>query len=264
MFAFITEFFFNKFYDKPVSSSVFVTGTLFSLTLPPTLPYWMAVIGIIVGVLFGKMVFGGFGRNIFNPALVGRVFLYINFGNFMTGSKIWTKPVDGLLGGFSRYLSETITAATPLASRGEYSLMNLFLGDHSGAIGATSILFILLGGLYLLYKKIADYRIVFSLIFTVILTQILLSSFIVNISINSVESILSGGLLFGAFYMATDPITASGTKAGKWIYGAFIGLITVIIRIYASWPEGIMFAILLANMFTPIMDYFIENQKQGA
>jgi Na+-transporting NADH:ubiquinone oxidoreductase subunit B len=261
--AFLTEYIFNRFYNKPVSSSVFVTGVLFTLTLPPTLPYWMAAVGIIFGVLFGKMVFGGFGKNIFNPALVGRVFLYINFGNFMTGSKIWAKPFTNMLGGFVAYLPDTITAATPLADKNTNSYLELFVGNHAGAIGATSILLILLGGIYIVYKKIADYRIVFSLFVAVAITQTILVILKV-VNFNPLYSFLSGGLFFGAFFMATDPITASSTKTGKWIYGAFIGLLTVLIRVFSSWPEGIMFAILLANMFAPIMDYYIKRQKREA
>jgi len=262
LFGFLTEYIYNQFYEKPVTSSVFVTGTLFALTLPPTLPLWMAAIGIIVGVLFGKMVFGGFGRNVFNPALVGRAFIYINFGNFMVGGDIWKEPAGGLLGGFIKYSSDVITAATPLVTDQIVSYKNLLLGNTAGAIGATSSLFIILGALYMIYKKVANKKIIFSVILSAFFLQLLFYIFLEG-TMNPVKSILSGGFLFGAVYMATDPISSANTKLGRLVYGIMIGALTVVIRVFSNWPEGIMFAILLANMFSPIVDYFIKNRNKS-
>ena len=141
--GFLTEYLFCKYYFKtPVSSAVFVTNILFALSLPPTLPIWMAIIGIVFGITFGKMVFGGFGRNIFNPALVGRAFIYVSFAVKMNG--IWNRPLFGIPGGFGNYISEAITTATPIrimASGGTVALKNLFLGSTAGCLGETSAIF---------------------------------------------------------------------------------------------------------------------------
>ena len=258
--AFFTEFLFNRVYRQPVSSAVFVTGVLFALTLPPTIPYWMAALGVIFGVLFGKMVFGGFGRNIFNPAIVGRVFLYINFGGYMTGSAVWARPWSGFPGGFAESGFDTVTQATPMnaaASAFPASLHDLFIGGVSGSIGETSALLILAGGLFILWKKAADRRIVLSALTAFLAAQYVFYLF--GIAGDPLTALLSGGAMLGIFFMATDPVSACSTSAGKWIYGGLIGLLSVLIRLFASWPEGIMFAILLANMFGPIIDHTVKQ-----
>ena len=262
MFAFVTEYVFSLVYKEPISAAVFVTGTLFALTLPPTIPYWMAGMGVVFGVVFGKMAVGGFGRNIFNPAIVGRVFLYINFGGFMTGTKVWSRPWSGVPGGFVQAGFDTVTQATPMkiaAEGGTVPLMDLFLGNISGCLGETSALLILAGGLYLLWKKVADKKVVFSTLLLFIVTQGVF--YFAGRGEDPLTALLSGGVMFGIFFMATDLVTSCSTKTGKWIYGGMIGLLTVLIRIFASWPEGIMFAILLANMFGPIIDYAVKEKK---
>lgn len=282
--GFITEFIFNKkSFNEPVSSSVFVSGTLFALTLPPTVPIWMAVVGIIFGILFGKLVFGGFGRNIFNPAIVGRAFLYISFGVEMTSE--WVAPASGVPGGLTTWVSDAVTGATPMKALSEQisqaptileqgqslidgtthtipSYLQMLIGNISGCIGETSAILLLIGGLYLLFTKTANYRIVIGGFIGLLVMQTIFWLTGTPGAYDPLSAVLTGGFLLGILYMATDPISASGTDFGRWFNGIFIGAVTVLIRVFANWPEGMMFAILLANMFTPIMDYAVKELKK--
>lgn len=263
--GFFTEYCFTKYYKEPVSSAVFVTNVLFFLILPPTLPIWMAVIGIVFGVLFGKMVFGGFGKNIFNPALVGRAFIYVNFSVNMNNK--WFEPFSGFPGGFAKFAPDAVTNATPmriLAAGGDVPVLNLFWGNISGCFGETSAILLLLGGLYLLWQKTANYRIVVSCFLSAIILQTILWKAGITATTDPLRALLSGGFMIGAFFMATDPVSAPQTQGGRWLYGTIIGLLTVIIRIFSVWAEGMMFAILLANMFGPIIDISIRGyQNRG-
>lgn len=264
--GYLCEYLFARQYNDKVHSSVFVTTVLYTLTLPPTIPYWMAVIGIIVGIVFGKMVFGGFGRNVFNPALVGRAFIYVSFGNYLTNR--WVEPLgfSEIFGGFIKYSSDAITEATPLAEiarGGSASLFDLFIGNVSGSLGETSAILLILGGLFLVIKKIADYRIIISGIFGMLLMNFSLNIINVENAIPCIYALLSGGFLLGIFFMATDPVSASSLNEGKLIYGFIIGVLTTLIRTFSVWPEGIMFSILIANMFIPIIDHSIKSYKKG-
>lgn len=261
--GFFTEYLFVRSYKEPVTSAVFVTSTLLALSLPPTVPLWMAVVGTVFAVAFGKMVFGGFGRNIFNPALTGRAFLYVSFGLFMTGR--WVNPFQGLPGGFGGFNSKVFTGATPLnilANAGDINVFSLFLGNISGSLGETSSLLIMLGGIYLIWKKAANYRIVVSGLFSAFSLQYVFYLFGIAGGVNPIYSLLSGGFLFGIFFFATDPITSAQTDKGRWIFGALVGILSVIIRCFSVWPEGIMFAVLLGNMFAPITDYLIREAER--
>lgn len=264
--AFVSEYLFTRRWKEPVTSAVFVTGTLFTFSLPPTIPVWMAVVGIIFAVVFGKMVFGGFGRNVFNPALTGRAFLYISFGLHMTA--MWSEPVGGTMGGFGAWASDAITSATPgmrLKEGVVFDLLPLFLGTASGTIGGSSALLALLGGVYLLWTKTANYRIVVSCFAGYLVPQALLWLAGVPSAGDPVHAVLAGSFVVGAFFYATDPVSASQTKPGQWLYGAFIGLMSCLISVYSVWPAGTMFAILLANMFAPITDHVIrQRQARGA
>jgi Na+-transporting NADH:ubiquinone oxidoreductase subunit B len=262
--GFLTEYCFCRYYKEPVSSAVFVSNILFALILPPTLPLYMAVIGIVFGILFGKMVFGGFGKNIFNPALVGRAFIYVNFSVNMNNK--WFEPFQGFPAGFAKFAAETdtITKATPIrimTEGGESPIAPLFWGNISGCFGETSAILLILGGLYIIWKKAANYRIVVSCFVSAILLQGIFWKLGVDGAVDPIRSILSGGFMIGVFFMATDPVSASQTQEGRWIYGALIGVLTIIIRTFSVWPEGIMFAILLANMFAPITDIAVKGWK---
>lgn len=274
--AFAAEAAFTLPRKEPVSSAVFVSAVLFTFSLPPTLPFWMAVLGIVFGIVFGKMVYGGFGRNIFNPALTGRAFIYVSFGNFMTAQ--WYEPWTRFPAGLARWgwtaasaPPDTITSATPgallkmsaetLAARGfsaDLSLGSLVLGDCAGVIGGTSAALTVLCGLYLLWTKAANYRIVFSGFAGFTVVQTLLWQLGVGNAADPLRAAAAGSLVIGILFYATDPVTASQTNPGRWIYGAFIGVMSCLIATFAAWPAGTMFAILLANMFAPIMDHTIR------
>lgn len=266
--GFLTELVFEWKRSKTITESVFVTTILFTLTLPPTTPFWIAILGVIFGLVFGKLVFGGFGRNVFNPALVGRAFVYVCFPYQLTQE--WVRPIEGLLGGFTSYLGplqDTISSATPmLAFRSESVLMplpDLLLGNISGSIGETSAILILLAGAYLVYKKFASWQIMVSVVLGYLLLSVPMYLMGFESVINPLYGIFSGGLLFGAVFMATDPISSAKTKEGKWIYGILIGMVTVIIRGFALFAGGIMFAILIGNTFAPIIDIIVKEVKKG-
>ncbi len=295
--GFLAEASFTRREGKPVSSAVFVTSTLFAMSLPPLLPLWMVVVGVVFGVVFGKMVFGGFGKNIFNPALTGRAFIYISFGDYMT-ARCWTHPIDRILGGFTSFANsaaDALTQATPgtwlklgeedLAARGiESSMMSfkaLFLGHTAGVIGGTSVLLVILGGLYLVRSKAANWRLPLAVIGSYMTCQFLLIFFGsayaaampegVDIAARlfsalrlTLLSACSGSLMFGAFFYATDPVSAPKTDEARWLYGGTIGLLSSLIGAFAVWPAGTMFAILFSNMFAPITDYAIKSRKQKA
>lgn len=268
-FGFLTEYCFTKYYKEPVSSAVFVSCMLYALILPPTLPIWMGVIGIIFGILFGKMVFGGFGKNIFNPALVGRAFVYVNFSVNMNNK--WFDPFSGFPGGFAKFAEkfspDTITNATPLRimeQGGDVPLADLFFGYTGGCFGETSAILLILGGLYLLWKKAANYRIVIGCLVSTLVLQAILWEMGIHNACDPLRAILAGGFMIGLFFMTTDPVSAPQTQQGRWIYGVLIGVLTVIIRVFSVWPEGMMFAILLGNMFGPIMDISVRAyQNRG-
>jgi Na+-transporting NADH:ubiquinone oxidoreductase subunit B len=265
--GFLTEYFFLKAtYREPVSSAVFVSSFLFALSLPPTIPVWIAVVGIVFGILFGKMVFGGFGRNIFNPALVGRAFIYISFGGPMTAA--WVNHVGGGAAGFARFSADAVTQATPLTALKAglpVSKISMLIGNEAGCIGETSAILLLLGGIYIVYRKFASWRIVLSVFVSMLALQTALWLTGAGNAIDPLSSILGGGFMIGAWFMATDPVSASQTNGGRWIYGILIGALTVLIRTFSIWAEGMMFAILLGNMFAPIVDYYIkEARKKGA
>ena len=254
--GFLTEYIVTKIYGQQVSSAVFVTNFLFALSLPVTIPLWIAVVGIVFGVLFGKMVFGGFGKNVFNPAISGRAFIYVSFGVPMTSR--WVKPAFGGAGGFSMWQADAVASATPLASMatGEQTeILPLLFGNISGSLGETSAILILICGGYLLLKKVANRNIVISGFAGYLLFQLLFWSIGAAGTLDPVRGVLSGSFLYVIMFMATDPISAGQTtNGGRIIYGFSIGALTALIRTFSSWPEGATFAILLANMFAPLLD----------
>lgn len=263
--AFLTEYLFIR--KKPagkVSMAVFVTGTLLAMTLPPTIPLWIAGVGAVVAVAFGKMVFGGFGMNIFNPAIVGRTFIYVSFPQQMTIN--WVKPFTSLPGGFANYMnsigmrtSATILTSSKFGETTNYSLWNAFSGIIPGSLGETSALLILIGAIYLIITKTAKWQ---------PMVATLLSLYLFNIAFygftDALYFVLSGGAMFGIVYMVTDPVSQAKTKIGLWIYGIMIGFLTVFIRKYSLFSEGFMFAILLANTFMPIIEFYLKPKKKGA
>ena len=261
-FGLFTEAIFTFRQGKPVTSAVLVTCLIFSLSLPPRLPFWMAIVGIVVGVAVGKMAFGGFGQNAFNPAMVGRCFLYITFPIQMTN--IWVEPMWGGLGGFASWTVpvDAITQATPLMALREgmaFSLQKLFLGNTPGSLGEMSALLILLGGAYIIYKKAAPWRLALSCL----LGGMLLSGILHGVGFANVPApvytLLSGSFLFGTAFVVTEPVSGAKTKAGQWIYGFMIGGLTIVLRGFSNFSEGIMFAVLIMNGFVPILDQTVRQ-----
>ncbi len=259
--GFLTEYAFCRPWKQPVSSAVFVTATLLVLSLPPPLPHWMAVAGVVFAVVFGKMAFGGFGRNVFNPALTGRAFLYICFGAPMTAR--WNPAFTGLPGGFAAYTPDAITGATPgmlLKAGHPFALGDLFWGSAAGTIGGTSAVLAILGGLYLVFTRTANYRIPLAGILGFLAIQTLLWKLGAARAADPFHAMLAGSFLIGIFFYATDPVSAAQTDTGRWLFGALVGLLSSVIGIFSAWPAGTMFAVLLANMFAPITDFFIKSR----
>ncbi len=265
-FAFLTEYLMiRKKKGGKVSTAVFVTGTLIALTLPPAIPFWIAAVGSVFGVLFGKMVYGGFGMNIFNPALVGRAFIYISFPKEMTVQ--WTKPFTSLPGGFTAFNTpDLLTTATPMTIYRDQQLLqplrDLFIGITpnigGGCIGEASAGLILLAGIYLIITKTAKWQSMVSVILTFSLCSYLFYHE------NPLYFLFSGGVLFGSVFMITDPISSPKTNLGLWINGVLVGFLTVFIRKFSLFIEGFMFSILLANTFMPLIEYYIQSLQKKA
>jgi Na+-transporting NADH:ubiquinone oxidoreductase subunit B len=246
-----------------VNEGFFVTSVLFALTCPPDLPLWQAALGISFGVVVGKEVFGGTGKNFLNPALVGRAFLFFAYPADMSGEAVWT-AVDGYSG------------ATPLsiaaqqgmtALQGHVTWMDAFLGFEHGSIGETSALALMIGGVALLVMGIASTRIVLGVLLGTVATT-LIYNWLGAGSSNPMFAVpfwwhfVLGGYALGLFFMATDPVSASMTNTGKWIFGALIGFMVITIRVVnPAYPEGMMLAILFANMFAPTIDYFVVQSN---
>ena len=259
IFAFLTEYMFirKKKFGK-VSMAAFVTGTLLALTLPPTIPFWMAAVGSIVAISFGKMVFGGFGMNVFNPAIVGRTFIYISFPNAMTMQ--WLQPLTKFPAGFTVWHNPSlVTTATPMIEYNNSAklteLPQLFLGTISGSMGETSAILILLAGIYLIITKTAKWQPMLSLLISFALFTLIFYG------INPLLFILSGGLMFGMIFMITDPVSMPKDKTAIWIYGLLVGFLTVFIRKFSLFTEGFMFALLLGNIFMPIIEFGLKQIK---
>jgi Na+-transporting NADH:ubiquinone oxidoreductase subunit B len=247
---------------KPVTSAVFVTGLIFTLSLPPTIPFWMAIVGIAVGVALGKMVFGGFGQNVFNPAMVGRCFIYITFPLQMTNR--WWEPFWGGLGGLTHWSAsmDSITQATPLEvlRQGEsIPWQDLLLGRTSGSIGEMSAVLILLGGLFIVIKKAASWRLVLSCILGGIISSGILRLAGFNQIPDPLTTLMAGSFLFGAFFIVTEPVSGAKTKIGQWIYGSMIGALIVVLRGFSNFSEGVMFSVLIMNAFVPILDQTVQQ-----
>jgi len=258
----LTEGLFTYREGKPVTSAVFVTSLIFALSLPPTLPLWMAVVGMAMAVGIGKMAFGGLGQNVFNPAMAGRCFLYITFPVQMTNR--WVEPFWGGGGGFLSWaaLPEAVSRATPLAGirKGiSPGLAEVTVGNVSGSLGETSALLVLAGAAYLFYKKAAPWRIALSCLLAGLAAAVLLKLTGQMPGVEPPVVLLSGGFLFGTAFVATEPITGAKTRQGQWIYGAAIGGLTILLRRYSNFAEAFMFVVLLMNGLVPILDRSIRG-----
>ena len=254
----IWEVLFATVRGHEVNEGFLVSSMLYTLIMPPDMPLWQVALGISFGIVIGKEAFGGTGKNFLNPALTGRAFLYFAYPASISGDSVWV-AVDGY------------TAATPLGLAADgglnavtqhYSWIQTFLGFEPGCLGETSVLAIMIGAAFLLYTRVASYRIMGGVFAGMVATSLLFN--MVGSDTNQMFAfpwywhLTVGGFAFGMVYMATDPVSAAMTNSGRWVYGALVGGMTVLIRVVnPAFPEGIMLAILFSNMFAPTIDYFV-------
>lgn len=240
-----------------VNEGFFVTSILYALVLPATTPLWMVALGILFGVILGKEVFGGTGKNFINPALAGRAFLFFAYPAYLSGDTVWV-PVDGHSGATA--LSAAASGGVDAILAGGYTWWEAFIGTIPGSLGETSTLAILIGGAFLLFTRIANWRIVSGVMFGMVVMSLLFNA--IGSDTNPMFAVpwywhlVLGGFAFGMMFMATDPVTAAHTDSGRWWFGVLIGVMVVMIRVInPAFPEGMMLAILFANMFAPLIDY---------
>jgi len=288
--GFVTEYLFTRLRGEPVSEAVFVTTTLLALVMPPTVPWHVLAVGTVFAVMFTKEIFGGFGRNIFNPALAGRCFVYVCFPVALTGT--WAPAAGGLWGALDRWstapMPDATTGATPMAylkagklvlASGEEAVSDipfevdegnavplrksallraLVFGRLSGTAGVTSALLIAIGGLYLFWTRTANRTTILWLIGAYAVLNQLLYWLGVEPVPGAWPAVLGGGFLFGAFFMATDPVSSPRTEMARIFYAIIIATCTVVIRNFSIFNGGLMFSILIGNMFAPILDYAVK------
>ncbi len=262
----------QKMMGRPISirdGSACVTAILLALNLPPTSPWWLVLIGSFFAIVIGKQIYGGLGHNPFNPALVGRVVLLISFPVQMT---MWVFPAHPIF----QHVADTLSGATPLGwakthlmTHGAlpatlpFSLQNIFIGQTGGCIGEISALALLIGGAFLLWRKIIPWIIPFTFIATTFVVTGVFWMFHPHQYLNPLYHVFSGGLLLGAIFMATDMVTNPVTKLGMFLFGVGCGLLTAIIRLFGGYPEGVSFAILLMNAATPLLDRWTRPKVFG-
>jgi len=255
------EFAFAVFRGHEVNEGYLVTGLLIPMIMPVDLPLWMLALSVVFAVLIGKEAFGGTGMNILNPALTARAFAFFAYPSYMSGNKVWVSEasnVDAISG-------ETILGTLASGENVSYSAMNMFNGVIPGSVAETSTLLVLVGALFLILTKVGSWRIILSgfmgaaamaLIFNALPAMGIEGNNLTNFP--WFQHLIVGGLAFGIVFMATDPVSASQTLKGKWIYGFLIGFLAVMIRVFnPAYPEGIMLAILLMNVFAPIIDHYV-------
>ncbi len=270
------EFLFAVIKGHEVEEGYLVTGMLVPLIVPVDLPLWMLAVAVAFGVVIGKEVFGGTGMNILNPALTIRAFLFFAYPTWMSGDKVWVhgakERANEIAAGanLDAISGETILGSLAQGHGAGYSVADMFFGMIPGSVGETSTVLILIGALFLIFTKIGSWRIMLSsvigaLVMGLIFNGVVSSGWITESSkfygLMSTEfwhHLLIGGFAFGAVFMATDPVTASQTNKGKWIYGFLIGFISILIRVFnPAYPEGVMLAILLMNVFAPTIDHYV-------
>ncbi len=255
------EVLFSQLRGHEVNEGFFVSGFLIALIVPVDIPLWMLALAVAFSVIIGKEVFGGTGMNILNPALTARAFLFFSYPAWISGDQVW---VAGLAHGMKAV--DGFSGATPLAEAAagkiEHlpSAMQMFIGTVPGSIGETSTLAILLGGLFLVYTGIGSWKIIVSSFAGGLFMGLILNLFAANpyMEVPAWEHLIMGGFAFGMVFMATDPVTATQTETGKWIYGFLTGLMAILIRVLnPAYPEGVMLAILLMNVFAPLIDHYV-------
>ena len=259
----IWEVLFAVIRKHEVNEGFFVTSILFALIVPPTLPLWQAALGITFGVVVAKEVFGGTGKNFMNPALAGRAFLFFAYPANISGDTVWT-AVDGYSGAtaLSQWSAEGAAGLKHVVTGQPITWLDAFIGNIPGSVGEVSTLALIIGGLFIVFARIASWRIIAGVFLGMVATSLLFN--LIGSETNPMFSmpwywhLVVGGFAIGMIFMATDPVSASFTNVGKWWYGALIGVMCVLIRVVnPAYPEGMMLAILFANLFAPIFDYFV-------
>ncbi len=270
--ALASEYIFQKALNRKImvgDGSAFLTGLLLGMNLPASVPFYIPIIGSFVAVVITKQLFGGLGFNVFNPALIGRAFLLISFPKLMT---IWTVPVSALT------QLDAKTTATPLGilkEEGVAKLMEVFgnkmslyqhllSGNRAGSLGETSAIALLIGGLFLLYKRYITWHIPLSFLATSAVIAWIFGAKGEFFAGDPIVHLISGGMLLGAFFMATDYVTCPSVKNGQILFGVGCGFLTMLIRLKGGFPEGVMFAILIMNCFAPIIDRSFKSKVFGA
>lgn len=266
----LVEFIFAVIKGHEVEEGYLVTGMLVPLIVPVDTPLWMLAVAVVFGVVIGKEVFGGTGMNILNPALTIRAFLFFAYPTWMTGDKVWVYDAVDRAGTADAISGETILGSYAQNLTPAYDQWDMFFGFIPGSVGETSTFLILLGAAFLIFTKIGSWRIIVStfvgaavmgFIFNMIADNGVIAStskFYELMNARWYEHLMIGGLAFGAVFMATDPVTASQTNKGKWIYGFLIGFISIMIRVFnPAYPEGVFLAILLMNVFAPTIDHYV-------
>lgn len=266
----LIEFIFAVIKGHEVEEGYLVTGMLVPLIVPVDIPLWMLAVAVVFGVVIGKEVFGGTGMNILNPALTIRAFLFFAYPTWMSGDKVWVHDAVNRAGTPDAISGETILGSYAQNQDVVYSYSDMFFGLIPGSVGETSTFLILLGAAFLIFTKIGSWRIIVSTfagaaVMGLIFNQVTAAGVVIDsskfyglMSTPWYEHLMIGGLAFGAVYMATDPVTASQTNKGKWVYGFLIGFISIMIRVFnPAYPEGVFLAILLMNVFAPTIDHYV-------
>ncbi|MFP4484698.1 MAG: RnfABCDGE type electron transport complex subunit D [Spirochaetota bacterium] len=257
----LTEYIVEKRKNKKVSEAVLVTCAIYSLAMPPAVPLWIVAVGIVFAVFIGKEVYGGFGRNIFNPAITGRLFIYITFATVMATS--WMAP--GAFGTAGEAGVDALSAATPLTAmrNGEMpSWLDLLIGTRAGSIGESSTILIVAAAIYLIWTNTAQWRLVVSTALSAgILTTIF---YFTGLAPNLPPhlAMMSGSILYVSVFMSTDPVSAPNQKNSQWVYGALIGTVTILVRTFSGFPEGTSFGIIMGNVFAGLIDELMPKPKK--
>ena len=260
------EFMFAQIRGHEVNEGFLVSGILIPLVVPVDVPLWMVAVATAFAVIIGKEVFGGTGMNILNPALTARAFLFFAYPSFMSGDSVWISDLmkgEGVIDGFSgaTALGQAAINEPILNTTGDpMTAMEMFIGSIPGSIGETSTLAILIGAFILLYTRVGSWKIMFSVFAGGAAMGLILNAFGGNVlmEIPFWQHMMLGGFAFGAIFMATDPVSAAQTERGKWIYGFLIGFLAILIRVLnPAFPEGVMLAILLMNVFAPLIDHYV-------
>jgi len=266
----LIEFIFAVIKGHEVEEGYLVTGMLVPLIVPVDLPLWMLAVAVAFGVVIGKEVFGGTGMNILNPALTIRAFLFFAYPTWMSGDKVWVHGAVERAGTADAISGETILGSYAQNQEIVYSFTDMFYGLIPGSIGETSKLLIIFGALFLIFTKVGSWRIMLSTVIGALVMGLVFNGVVDAGIITSTskfyglmrvpfwQHLIIGSILFGAVYMATDPVTAAQTNKGKWIYGFLIGFISIMIRVFnPAYPEGVFLAILLMNVFAPTIDHYV-------